>query len=215
MSCIGLTQALGGAACKTGMAGIKTLWVAGYDSDHSKIENFGADDPLTDFRKYTIKSIDATIEFYKFELPIDLGDFNEDASVDAKLGTSFVDQSINGTVLGLDRTSSKQLSMMMKDKQFVIAELYNTEDLKTEAGTTDDAQSYSKFFLLGEMNGLDMTGGGSRTGAEAASLQGYEITWTGKERRYANQVDGRGIKHDSNAAGAFITITETTKYPQP
>jgi len=202
---------LGGSVCKSGMAGIKTLWIAGYDSDHSKITPFGADDATKGFRKNAIKAVDAGIKFYKFDLPIDLGDFEENANVDAKLGTSFVDQTINGTVLGLDRKSAKQLSLMMKDKQFVIAELYNKETLPTE-GSTDD-QQYHKFFLLGEMNGLDMTGGGSRTGAEASSLQGYEITWTGKERRYANQVDGRGVKVEMDANGEYITVTETGKYP--
>lgn len=212
MSCKGLTKALGGGdVCKTGMAGIKNLWIAGYNSDHSKIANFGADDQQKDFRKYAVKSIDPSVVFYRFELPIDLGDFSENASVDAKLGTSFVDQSINGTLLGLSKEDSKRLSGMMKDRQFVIAELYNTEELNVGTSSVPSLEKFSKFFLLGEMNGLDMTGGGSRTGAEASSLQGYEITWTGKERRYANQVDGRGIKL---AAGSdSFTVNETANYP--
>ena len=51
-----------------------------------------------------------------------------------------------------------------------------------------------------------MTGGGSRTGAEAASLQGYEITWTGKERDYAPFVDGAQVVKDE-AAGTLTVVT--------
>ena len=57
---------------------------------------------------------------------------------------------------------------MFRGKQRILAELYDGE-----------------FILYGAENGLDITGGGSRTGAEAASLQGYEMTFTGKEKDYA------------------------------
>jgi len=144
------------------MGGVKTLWVGAYEEDIQ----ITLDATTGEVEK--VKTSAGDVKFYKFQLPIDIGDAVEDVNADPKLGTSFVAQTINGTLLGLSQAYSKELSGMMKGKQVIVTELYD-----------------SSFILYGAYNGLDMTGGGSRTGAEAASLQGYELTWTGKERDYA------------------------------
>ena len=175
MGCYTITGAFTGSTCKNNMGGIKTLWVADADDITS---NVTADNVCDSFKN---EGTDA--KFWKFELPIDIGDAVEDANADPKLGTSFVAQAINATLLGLSKDYSKELSGMMKGKQAIIAELYN--------GT---------YILYGVMNGLDLTGGGSRTGAEAASLQGYELNWTGKERDYAPFVESPTVSAD------YITV---------
>ena len=155
------------------MGGLKNLWIADYDDT----------DVVTSTAGEVTKVIDsagsALVEFWKFPLPIDLGDAVEDVTSDPKLGTAFVTQTINGTLLGLSKEASVQLSSMFRGKQRVLAELYD-----------------GSYILYGALNGLDITGGGSRTGAEAASLQGYELTFTGKEVDYApfgaGVVDGTG-----------------------
>lgn len=155
MGCDYAGKVFGSSSCKDAMGGIKTLWIQQYDSAVIPV------DAATNI---------ATVsgDFYKFSLPIDIGDAVEDVNADPKLGTAFFAQTLNGTVLGLSALDSLALTKMARTKQRVIAELYNGD-----------------FILYGVQNGLDMTGGGSRTGAEAASLQGYELTWTGKERDYA------------------------------
>ena len=155
MSCNYTGKVFGGSGCKNNVAGIKNLWIQEYDGT-----TISVDGPTN------IATV--TGDFFKFSLPIDIGDAVEDVNADPKLGTAFFAQTLNGTVLGLNALDSKSLSEMAKSKQRIIAELYNGD-----------------FILYGAQNGLDMTGGGSRTGAESASLQGYEITWTGKERDYA------------------------------
>ena len=148
--------------CKNNMGGVKNLWIAEYDDTDMVTTATGETSAVT--------AADGTtaIEFFKFPLPIDLGDAVEDVTADPKLGTAFVTQTINGTLLGLSKEASVQLSTMFRGKQRVLAELYD-----------------GSFLLYGEMNGVDITGGGSRTGAEAASLQGYELTFSGKEQNYA------------------------------
>ena len=163
MSCYTITGAFTGNTCKNGMGGIKTLWISDADNITSTIDETAGNYTCTSF-----KNDGAEAKFWKFELPIDIGDAVEDVNADPKLGTSFVAQTLNATLLGLAKEYSKELSGMMKGKQALIAELYN--------GT---------YILYGVKNGLDLTGGGSRTGTEAASLQGYELTWTGVERDYA------------------------------
>lgn len=162
-NCSSISGAFTGAGfCKTNMGGIKNLWVADYDDTDIVTITSGDVTDVTD------EAGTLGTSFYKFPLPIDLGDAVEDVTADPKLGTAFVTQTINGTLLGLSKEASVQLSTMFKGKQRVVAELYNGE-----------------YILYGAMNGVDITGGGSRTGAEAASLQGYELTFSGKEVDYA------------------------------
>jgi len=160
-NCSSISAAFAGKGfCKNNLAGIKNLWVADYD-DTDLVT-------VTDGEVSKVTNGTTEVEFFKFPLPIDLGDAVEDVTSDPKLGTAFVTQTINGTLLGLSKEASTQLSTMFKGKQRVIAELYDGSHI-----------------LYGAENGLDITGGGSRTGAEASSLQGYELTFTGKELHYA------------------------------
>lgn len=151
------------------------MWVANFDEGFDATET---NNIITDIND----DAGTDLTFYKFELPVDLGDAVEEISADPKLGTSFVTLTINGSIIGLTASTSKIVNDMMKSKQRLIAELYNIDD----SGET-------LYVLYGEQNGVDMTAGGSRTGAEGASLQGYEITWTGQERDYAAFVDGSKV----------------------
>jgi len=179
MGCLNITKAFVGSTCKNNMAGIKTLWVGPEES----IKNIEPAYPNDGSDPGMIVKVDdgngaspVLAKFYRFPLPIDIGDFVEDATADPKIGTSFVNITINGTILGLEHASSGELSKMIQGKQAIIAELYD-----------------GKYVYLGEANFLDITGGGSRSGAEAASLQGYEMTWTGKEPHYARFVDSATV----------------------
>ena len=175
MKCNSISAAFSGVGfCKTSMGGVKNLWIADYDDTDEVTTSAGSTSAVT------ATGGGAAIEFYKFPLPIDLGDAVEDVTADPKLGTAFVTQTINGTLLGLSKEASLQLSTMFKGKQRVVAELYN-----------------GKYILYGELNGVDITGGGSRTGAEAASLQGYEMVFTGKELNYAPFLAGVALAGDS------------------
>jgi hypothetical protein len=169
------------------MSGIKTLWIGAYESDVVVAPKYPK-------RIYDI--LDGTgqpLKFYKFPLPIDLGDASEEMSADPKLGTSFVELSINGTLLGVEHDTSVELSNIAKGKQIIVAELYNYE-----------SNGKPKYIVYGEENGVDMTSGGSRTGAEGASLQGYEVTWTGKELNYARHAELDDILIDES--GEFLTF---------
>ena len=188
MGCGAIYGAFKGNTCKTGMSGIKTLWVG--DSTEGVDVTFDSGDGLITAVENEI-TVPTSVSFYEFQLPIDIGDAEENVSADAKLGTSFVDITMNGTVLGLDQVASDEITEIMRGKQVIIAELYNL-----------DENDKPIFILYGEENGLDMTGGGSRSGAEAASLQGYELTWTGKERDYARFVNPTNVSKTGSGTSA-------------
>lgn len=182
MNCLNIKGSFTGGTCKNTMGGIKTYWIGAYNE--TVVTTLDAEDQVAES---VIDSV-GDVKFWKFTLPVDIGDAVEDVNADPKLGTSFVAQTLNATLLGLAKEYSKELSDMMKGKQILIAELYD-----------------GAYVLYGAFNALDLTGGGSRTGTEAASLQGYELTWTGTERNYAPFVEAPTLGNDPTG-GDFITV---------
>ena len=168
------------------------------DADYTSGATFAGDVTAGDLVVY------GNTKFWKFPLPIDLGDYVEDVTADPKLGVSFVTITINGTLLGLDHDASAELSKIMQGKQMLVAELYTTVNV----GTVETPNMKPVYVLLGESNAMDLTSGGSRSGAEAASLQGYELTWTGVEPHYARFLDSSKVDATKSvsAKGAYLTV---------
>ena len=190
-NCLNIKQAFPGGGCKSGLSGIKNLWIGAFGDVATVAPAYPARIGDID------DSLGGPIHFWKFPLPIDLGDATEEVTADPKLGTSFVALTLNGTLLGIDHDESVELSDIMKGKQIIVAELYNT-----------DSNGDAKYAIYGETNGLDLTGGGSRTGAEAASLQGYELTWTGTERNYARFAQqGEIVKGTDPVNGDYLAFS--------
>jgi hypothetical protein len=200
MSCLNITQAFVGNTCKNGFGGIKNLWIGAFE--HNTVVELNANNVAK-----SVKTNNVDVKFFKFTLPVDIGDAVEEASADPKLGTSFVELTINGTLLGLTTEYSAELSNMMRGKQIILAELYTKTEVSDGAGGTKEVPV---FVLYGFANGVDMTGGGSRTGAEAASLQGYELTWTGKERSYAPFVENVTLNTSTPGQEHVIVIAPLT-----
>ena len=189
MGCTGISSGFTSGNCKSGMSGVKALWIANYSEQGDATPDYATRGLVTDIDDNA--GSPAPLKFYQFPLPIDIGSFTEEGVSDPKLGTSFVTVTINGTVLELSGTNSELLNELLISKQVIIAELYNK-----------DSAGKPKYMYLGEQNGVDITGGGSRSGEEASSLQGYEITFTGKESKYARFVSGAKVKATSD----YITV---------
>ena len=216
--CINISKAFSGKTCKNGMGGVKNLWI-GAREDIVSVEP-AYPKPLTTASVVAkVDYIEAVPEagvgvdselskFYKFPLPVDLGDYVEDASADPKLGTSFVSQTINGTLLGVDHSTSVELSKIVQGKQMLIAELYTEYDADQDLTVpTNTADMRPVYVLLGEENFMDLTSGGSRSGTESASLQGYELTWTGIEMHYARFLDKSKVAMKNDVSkGDYIEV---------
>jgi hypothetical protein len=198
--CLNITKAFEGNTCKSAMAGIKNLWVGAFEHNTEVLLN--SENVVT-----SVKTEGTDVPFWKFTLPIDIGDAVEEASADPKLGTSFVELTINGTLLGLRKDYAQELTSMMRGKQIILAELYTKQSVPDGSGGEVEIPVY---ILYGMQNGVDMTGGGSRTGAESASLQGYELAWTGKERAYAPFVEGITLTSDPTNGDSVIVVAPPT-----
>ena len=193
MGCTGISNGFtGGGACKSGMSGIKNIWIANQSEQGDATPDYATRGIVTDIEDNA--GTPAPLKFYQFPLPIDIGSFTEDGVSDPKLGTSFVTVVINGTVLELSSENSELLNDLLVSQQVIIAELYNV-----------DSNGKPLYMYLGEQNGVDITAGGSRSGEESSSLQGYEVTFTGKESKYARFVDGSNVV--TTTAGQITVVT--------
>ena len=189
MGCTGISKGFTGQNCKNSMSGIKSLWIANVNEQGAATPTYETGGIVTAINDN--QATPAALKFYQFPLPIDIGSFTEEGVSDQKTGTSSVTVTINGTVLELSQDNSELLNALLVNRQLVIAELYNEDD-----------NGNAKYLYFGEQNGLDITAGGSRSGEEASSLQGYEVTFTGKEFKYARFVDGANVSTSND----YLTV---------
>ena len=136
-----------------------------------------------------ISSITGSGTFYKFELTRQTGDFTETINASLENGTIFYEQTVNAPFHKLQSSTRNQIRTLAKNPDiFMIVETNNNE-----TGTV--------FFLLGQTRGLTLSGGQAQTGTAFGDLQGYTLTFTGQEPDPASALSG------STLAGVLSGIT--------
>ena len=136
-----------------------------------------------------ITSITGSGTFYKFELTRQTGDFTETINASLENGTIFYEQTVNAPFHKLQSSTRNQIRTLAKNPDiFMIVETNNSE-----TGTV--------FFLLGQTRGLSLSGGQAQTGTAFGDLQGYTLTFTGQEPDPASALSG------STLAGVLSGIT--------
>ena len=136
-----------------------------------------------------ISVISGSGTFYKFELTRQTGDFTETINASLENGTIFYEQTVNAPFHKLQSSTRNQIRTLAKNPDiFMIVETNNSE-----TGTV--------FFLLGQTRGLTLSGGQAQTGTAFGDLQGYTLTFTGQEPDPASALSG------STLAGVLSGIT--------
>jgi hypothetical protein len=87
--------------------------------------------------------------------------------------TIYMEQTLNLTFTKLDAESNKELKLMAYGRPNVIVEDQN-----------------GNLFVMGLVNGAEVTAGTIVTGAAMGDLTGYTLTLSGKEKVPANFLDG-------------------------
>ena len=95
-------------------------------------------------------------------------------------------QTLNLTLTKLSKTDNKQLKLLAYGRPYVFVTDYN--------GNT---------FMMGRLNGAEVTGGTIVTGAAMGDLSGYTLTMEGQEVVPANFLDG------STATNPFAGVAPT------
>jgi hypothetical protein len=149
--------------CKEGVGGIKAIFLQ----------------QLADFQ--TGVTIDATSQevdglptasVYQYVLPKHTGSFTEEVQSSIENGTIFYTQTVTATFFKLTAARRKQLELIAKNRLVVFVQ-DNNENL----------------WLVGKVDGAEVTAASTATGTAKGDLNGYTITFTAEEAHKAYRLE--------------------------
>ncbi len=150
-------------ACKESVGGLRNLYIANFNSAMYDALILGTDDEITE--------LGSAITTYKFELRGENNSFEETNENSRDNGTSFWTQSGAISLKVQDAASQKQLKLLSYGRPHVIIEDYN-----------------GNFRIAGAQNGVEFSVSTS-TGSAMGDLNGYSITFEGKELSPSSFID--------------------------
>lgn len=110
-------------------------------------------------------------KFYKYELVKETSQFTETFTSSVANGTFFYAQELAIVLNKLQTNTRNEILLLAQNNLLAIAEDKN-----------------GKYWLLGRLNGLDVTGGNAASGTANGDRSGYTITLTAQEKELAIEV---------------------------
>jgi hypothetical protein len=171
-------------ACKESVGGLRNIYIGNFDSAlfADATANVDADDQIT--------SLSGTLVVYKFELRGDNNTFEETNENSRDNGTSFWTQTGTIALKKQDASTQKALKLLSYGRPHILIEDYN-----------------GNFRLAGIQNGVEVSVG-TATGGAMGDLNGYNITFEGKEKEPAFFVSPTIV-----GAGAAFDVSPTVINP--
>ena len=180
--------------CKTAVGGIKALYLCNHDDlgalTFTNTATGGGVSP------HYISDIGATT-LYKYDLPKHTGSFVETVTASVENGTVFWSQVVTIQLHSLDRNTRAELYKVATSRLAVFV-LDNNDNL----------------FLVGRIDGAEVTGADWTTGTVKGDMNGYNLVLTAEEKFPADFVaatDGSGeadYPFDNIVTPANITVVE-------
>lgn len=158
--------------CRDNAGGIKNIYILS-----------GSIDSITGADNGLITDITGTGEFFKFELNKQSGDLTETINSSIENGTVFYDQIINAPFHKLQASTRNQVKILAQAPELKII-------VETNNGAED---SVGVNFLVGQYNGMTLSGGSGQTGTAFGDLNGYTLTFNGQEPLPMSEVSGSDI----------------------
>ncbi len=162
-------------ACKTNVGGLKAVYFINYDPTLLSGATITSDE---------ITALTSSTDAYKYELKGDNNTFEEANENSRDNGTSFFTQTGALVIKVQDAATQAELTLLSYGRPHVIVEDNN-----------------GKFRLAGAENGVEVSVS-TATGGAMGDLNGYNLSFEGKERNLANFVDSSLI---GDASGFAIT----------
>lgn len=151
-------------ACKESVGGIKNLYIANYsDAMYGGMADAASVAPSGAAFDGTVATLTAGVDVHKFELRGDNNTFEETNENSRDNGTSFWTQSGAFVLKAQNAETMMQLKLLSYGRPHIIIEDYN-----------------GKFRIAGGQNGCEVSVNTS-TGGAMGDLNGYNITFEGKE----------------------------------
>jgi len=153
--------------CKDSLGGIKAVWFISSANVSSITEASGVVSAIT---KASGKV------FYKYELVKNTGSLTETITASVENGTVYYAQELSIILNKLQANTRNEILLLAKNNLLAVVQ-----------------DSNDKYWLLGRVQGLDITGGTSATGTAQGDRSGYTLTFTGGEKELAPEVNSSVI----------------------
>ena len=137
-----------------------------------------------------VTNISGTFSAYQY-LVKGNSSFEQTFNVSRDNGTTFFTQTLNLTLTKLTKEDNKELKLLAYGRPYVVVQDYN-----------------GNAFLMGMVNGAEVTGGTIVTGAAMGDLSGYTLTLEGQEVVPANFLDGSTATNPFAAVNASAVIVQ-------
>jgi len=139
--------------CKTGVGGIKRVWVSAYaDQDWTAIAN-GA-----------VTGVTTGQTLFGFELTKNSGSLQQTVNSSIENGTVFFEQTLTMVMPLIDASSNDELYELMKGRLSVLVQDAN-----------------DNLLIMGYNEGVEVSGGDVGTGTAKGDLNGYNLTFVAHE----------------------------------
>jgi hypothetical protein len=146
--------------CK-GIAGVQAVFIGEYN-DGSLGYTYGATAGVD--LNQIIAFTGATVSFYKFEQTIETGSLTETGNFNEQNGTAYYDQVVEITVHNVGQELIDQVNTLGRGRWRIIVLDVN-----------------GNYFLVGKINPVSVTAATGGLGKAYGDLNGYTLTFTGKE----------------------------------
>jgi ligand-binding sensor domain-containing protein len=165
MSCA-LTQGFA-LDCRDSIGGIKSVYLIARADIASITEAAGVVTAITK---------DAGKFFYKYELVRGTSSLTENINASVENGTVFYAQELTMILNKLEANKRNEILLLAKNNLTAVVEDQN-----------------GKYWLIGKLNGVDITGGSGATGTAHGDRNGYTLTFSGSEKELAPEVQSSVI----------------------
>ena len=170
-------------ACQKSVGGL----VAAYFINYGDLGAITYDATYTD----VIDTFGGSPDAYKYDLR-DQSSFEQSFVGSVDNGTIYMEQTLNLSFTKLDKESNKELKLMAYGRPHVIVEDQN-----------------GNLFVMGLVNGAEVTAGTIVTGAAMGDMSGYTLTLSGKEKVPANFIASAATPAAAlTAAGVAVSATQ-------
>jgi hypothetical protein len=169
-------------SCKDAIGGLLTVYFVNYEEVVSWEEDVtpGSEEQITG---YTPNPLYSKVSAWKYDLHLG-NDLTQNINSSPENGTLYFEQLTNLTLKKMSAEDNVQIRLLSAGRPFLLIE--------DQMGNT---------WLAGRINGNDVTGGTAVTGSDFGDLNGYTLTFTGKERQLANFYSG-DVNTDFNVDAA-------------
>ena len=167
--------------CKNTIGGIKAIYLQQHEDFLTGVTIDATSEEVDGLPTKTI---------YKYICPKHTGSFTEEVASSVENGTIFYTQTITATFFALSAARRKQLELVAKNRLIVFVQDNN-----------------DNIWMVGRMDGAEVTAASTATGVAKGDLNGYTITFTAEEKSKAYRLESFTSIPFDNFAGITVSTT--------